>query len=210
MLSAIQTIEKALKEIYQIDSSYKVEDFLQSLDTKTQEGLLLIHDESEKRDEISIGVHLGEKTREALATYPNWGDLWAPDQVSAFGVAAEEISHFHYLLFHSTQGRQVSQFELELQGDIDRFLLTYFSLRRDQPEETYRHLYERLFFQFRWVENLSAEQRVRYSDANSFAKKFILKIGKSIHSAETVDATLSYLRKFYRMGQPDRMSVLSR
>jgi hypothetical protein len=63
-----------------------------------------------------------------LASFQNWqGTAWSHDQIAAFTLVAEEVSHFHYLLHHAHQGRQVSQFELELQGDVDKLLLTYFA-----------------------------------------------------------------------------------
>ena len=129
----------------------------------------------------------------------------------AFTVAAEEISHFHYLLYHASRTRQVSQLELELQGDIDKFLLTYFAnfWKMESSEEIFDALFELLFYRFRLAENLGPEERSRYLEANNLARRFIRKCATSLSDSEQRERIFRQLRKFYRLGASEKISFIS-
>ena len=50
------------------------------------------------------------------------------ENLDPFCVAAEEVSHFVYLFFCARAARQVTQLELELQGEVDKYLSSVFLL----------------------------------------------------------------------------------
>src|SRR5205823_14442801 len=127
-----------------------------------------------------------------------------------FSVAAEEVSHFQYLLFHATSGRSVSQFELELQGEIDKFLLTFFAVSSGGKfdEQLFGTLFEQFFYHFHLAESLTQEQRVRYMEANHVAKRFIRRCGKLLAlEGGRRDRAFSLLRRFYRVDSAEKLSL---
>jgi hypothetical protein len=73
--------------------------------------------------------------------------------------------------------------------------------------ETWVYLYEKLFFQFKWAERITAEEKERYEEAHRIARKFILNLSPALRSAEGLASVLTHLRQFYRMGQADRLTA---
>ena len=176
MKQAVRKIDRALKRLYNLEGRYRAEDFLiQKPVADSQQGALFVQKESESND-LQVGIYLSREVYKELESFREWRPReWSRDQVSAFTVAAEEVSHFHYLLFHVEKGRSVSHLELELQGEIDKFILTFFAnLQTGEAEKTFEALFEQLFHHFRLAENLSEEQRARYQAASDYARKFLL------------------------------------
>jgi hypothetical protein len=135
MKAAIRRIDRALKELNNLDQTLRAEDFLLApKEGRAPAGALYIQ---EQGDDVSVGIYLNSGVARELGTFPKWkmGELTL-DQKRAFAVASEEVSHFHYLLFHLAGGRAVSRLEMELQGEVDTFLLSYFASAEAGKEET--------------------------------------------------------------------------
>lgn len=170
--AAIRSMDRALKRLYNLEPGYRAENFLVSRPVNVKaagnadfKGALYVRTNpwAESVADLSLAIYLSEPVVEELASFRSWRtSLWSRAQIAAFTVAAEEISHFHYLLYHASRTRQVSQLELELQGDIDKFLLTYFAnfWKVESSEEAFDALFEQLFYRFRLSE-ISAPRNER-------------------------------------------------
>jgi hypothetical protein len=224
--TVIKTIDRAIKRLYNIDLKFKAENFVLRDDepividgeeedpTKVRSGqmhaALLVKTEGENAQELSVGIFLSHAMRDILASINHWDvGSWNHSQVSAFVAAAEEISHFNYLLFHSSRGRKVSQLELELQADVDKFLLVFFSVikGRETTGAFFERLYDQLFLHFRLREGLSREQRERYENANTFAKAFVLKFRPLLKQKSSYSQALQLARHFYRVNCAEKISL---
>ncbi len=225
MKSAIKKIDRAIKKLYNIDLPYHAEDFLVSQEVKKQvqlragktenealRGALYLHSgtSEESSRELSLGIYLSETVRSQLSKLRPDPRLWSASEMGAFTIATEEISHFHYLLYHASQGRSVRQLELELHGEIDKFILAFFagSYSPDDLKVWFEDLFERLFVSFRWRDDLSEEEASRYREASDFAKKFVRKIERNLASSHTYEKALRLLRWFYRLSSADKISFL--
>ncbi|MBY0370058.1 hypothetical protein K2X33_05190 [bacterium] len=212
-MKVLSEIERALKRLYNLDSSLQVQDFLvqKPLPGTIAPGALYVCTPDQASDDLNIGVFLHSNILEQLAL-PS-GESWSGPQLAAFGVAAEEISHFHYIAHHAPQGRGISQLELELQGDIDRFLLTFFaqlsSSGQTEPE-VFEPLFEKLFESFTLVERLTSEQKERYLEANRVAKAFLNKNASDLKDRRKHPRFLKLAREFYRRGLADKINQSTR
>ena len=66
------------------------------------------------------------------------------DALDALGLIIEGVSHFVCLIWHAQAGRSCTQFELELQAEIDKFALMH-ELLREQRGRAPADLRQRLF-----------------------------------------------------------------
>ena len=88
------------------------------------------------------------------------------DNFTDFCLAVEGVSHFVYLALRAAQSRPVSQLELELQAEVDKFACcllvagTAASLRR------------RLYGDVVYADDLDADERERYRTANREAGRY--------------------------------------
>lgn len=222
MKIAVRQIDRALKRLYNIDTPYRAESFLLSnpihrpvpkVANSDFQGALYIQGSVSSLDDeadINVGIFFNDGIKKQLKNFHQWEKHWTPDQLRAFTVAAEEISHFHYFLFNAKRKRAISQFELEMQGEIDKFLLTYFAqlVGTTHLRKRFDGLFEHLFHCFRLGGHLKLHERERYLDANTFAKKFIVRIRKDLENHYRMESALKEVRKFYRMDLAEKMGFL--
>jgi hypothetical protein len=210
--NAISKIDRALKRLYNLHSPLQAEDFLlrrpysSSVD-QAPPGALYIEPPTPEEDTLSLGIYLNPSVQTALDDFPQWARHWNAQQLAAFGLAAEEVSHFHYVAHHAPQGRGVSQLELELQGEVDKFLITFFA--RPVAEEPFTALLERFFENFHFHPKLDAEQRERYAHAHTMAKAFLVKHADLFRGAPQ-DKLLKIVREFYRLSLEEKVSLATR
>lgn len=212
MKSAIRKIDRAIKQLYNIDVKFKAEHFLLKLATDEEtsaicNGQLLIRE----NEGLELAIYLNSPVRKQLSRFGSWKEIpWTTEQLGAFCVATEEVSHFLYLLHHVVGGRPVSQLELELQAEIDKFVLTLLS--HPHTEDTaseFDLLFDRLFTRFRLADKLTPEQQDRYLRANALAKRFIRKWVRGLSDPGQRDKVLRTLRRFYRLSQSEKLSLLA-
>lgn len=213
MKHAIRKIDEAIKNLYHLDLPHNAADFLVRRPVVAQtkrevQGSLYLVPTGE---DLSIGIYLHPKVREALSDFKRW-DLgaWTHEQKHAFATATEEVSHFIYFLFQANQGRKVSQFELELQGEIDKFLLLFFSNQEESQEAKFESLFESVFSHFRWATGLEEEEQKRYEDAHLYAKTFALSLKERLKTRQGVLEAVDFLRKYYRLSTAEKVSYLHR
>ena len=104
---------------------------------------------------------------------------------------AEGVSHFVLLTWRAQRDLPVSLLELELQAEVDKFLIGLISDVSDAEG-----LIERLFVRTRLREDLSDEDSRRYRDASSLAHTYC----RSLPDRPDEEAMRS-LRRFWRFGQ---------
>lgn len=197
MKKAIHAIDRALIDLYAIDSEMAATDFLLSPGNQTQSGALIIEKGTSEED-LNIGILLNPKIAEALTQFRTWPAINNPiNEIRSLAVATEEVSHFRYFVFHTLQSRAVSELEIEFQGEIDKFLVFYFAMGKiDSPG--FDSLFQQFFEKFSFAPDLSEERRHRYEEAHRRAKSFISRLRGPLIEAKTPEAVFQYLRRFYR------------
>jgi len=149
----------------------------------------------EEKDQVSLGVYLGELR---LRRIERQG--LERTNLADFCTAAEEVSHFSYLLWSARNRRPVSLLDVELQGEIDKFLLA--SLYFSRKEDLFQRIFERVSFDRR-IQRLG---RLRYREANRLGGKFCRTLGELFDRGGTRRAALAHLRAFYRMNTQSRLA----
>lgn len=210
MKNTVRRIDRALKKLYALDTAYCAELFLldrrpRDADASERAAVYLRANDS---NELSVGIYLDPPLLKDLKSV-RYGDVFSvpPKQLDAFSVVTEEVSHFHYLLHHAVEaGRAVSRIELEAQGEIDKFMVSYYAFGGDRGDASalFDALFEKLFVRFDWADHLSGKQRERYLEANDLARRFILSIRPLLERAGSADEALRQLRRFYSMPQLEK------
>jgi hypothetical protein len=192
----LQALQRKLEGIYRLRANSPVERFLiseEQLKSLRPEGSdtgpqVLLREDGEEA--LSMAVHVDEETLRHIER-KRLADVGLKELLSA----AEEVSHFVYLSWSAENEKRVSLLDVEIQGEIDKFLLA--SLAR--PHD--RGLLTRLFSRFRYREPMSAELRRRYEEANRLARRFCRSLG-------VLKGSLSRLRRFYRLSPQARLILL--
>jgi len=122
----------------------------------------------------------------------------ANDQFLQF---VEGVSHFVYLVERARTGLPATQLELELQAEVDKFVMLGMGARQADRRtrlELHTLLYERVEF----LHPESSEAGHRYRFANELAARFTARL----LDAEAQSARL-LLQRFYRAGQSDKIHL---
>lgn len=220
MRRVVRKIDRALKDIYHLDHDLDAHKFLilddysdlkriSSITIAGFDGALLVN---EGESWLSLGIFLNETVRRSLATLPfDHNQKWKVSHFKAFNVAVEEVSHFHCLVHHCNSGRSLSSLELELQAEIDKFVVIFFARLQfsKKPISTFDALYEKQFNSFSLSNDLTVEQKERYLEANRLAMRFLNHCRKHFYSPKNFDRALRCLRNFYRLNRSEKLSYIS-
>lgn len=207
----LDTLQKQLSDIYRLGPGYDVRDFLITDPTMakalgqgallgdSEETLLMLQD----GEELSLSLFLDADLLGRLENGNPLNKLQA-DMLDDLWKVLEGISHFLCVVWKAEQDRTVSLLELELQGEIDKYVSTML-LAMSQADQVLPHkLHSCLFGNVRYHEELTVEQRSRYRSANDYAARFCHGLKKQLIDGDGV--AFEKLRSFYRLQLGDKIS----
>jgi hypothetical protein len=216
MKTAIRKIDRAIKTLNNVEHDHKAEDFIvrepEAVGQIDPAGALYIREEKDAHQEgVAVGIYFHPQVARELGSFRRWemDNLTLP-QKRAFAVASEEVSHFNYLLRQVHSGRAVSRFEMELQGEVDVFLVTFFATTGQGRElEAFDTAFRQAFEAFGLVDGLSSDEKDRYREANQGARRFLHKLREDLCHPDTRAEALRRIRQFYRLGLADKMALIA-
>lgn len=210
-MRAVSKIDHALKTLYQLTHRLQAKDFLvkisQSSESKVSnrlgKGSLLIS--QPKVDDLEIAIYLHPKILDVLSHFSKWPrSEWTFEQFEAFTVAVEEISHFNYLVERAQKNQSVSGWELELQSEIDRFVIAFMVQKHQRKLPSFDELFERHFSNFTWDASISKQDLARYEDAHRFAKNWVAKLRPAFQHPKKWPWLVNQLRTFYHAPREEK------
>jgi hypothetical protein len=211
MPAVLRALQGGLESMYRVETDLDVCDFLVGGDEREalqverapREQLLIRRDD----EGLQLGLFVDERTLENLAMRDPRRRLDAQN-LQDFLLAIEGVSHFVYLVHRARQERPVSAVELELQAEVDKYLvalLVSWNQTGDPPPD----LRERLFANIRFAGDLSREERERYELANSAADEYASSLEERFVRTRAVDDMLGEVRRFYRKGLAEKLEYIS-
>lgn len=157
----------------------------------------------QRGEELELGLFLDESVIHALSRS---GAAWTRERLGAHCQAVEGVSHFVYLTHRASVPRPVSQLELELQAEIDKFATVLLQLWRAGRREAAGALRARLFERVSYRENLSVVERERYEKANVLARAYCRFLEARYVVRNSIEGLLGDLRRMYRLGAGEKLS----
>jgi hypothetical protein len=211
MPAVLRALQGGLESMYRVETDLDVCDFLVGgeerdalhVERAPREQLLIRRDD----EGLQLGLFVDERTLENLAMRDPRRRLDAQN-LQDFLLAIEGVSHFVYLVHRARQDRPVSAVELELQAEVDKYLvalLVSWNQTGDPPAD----LRERLFANIRFAGDLSREERERYELANSAADEYACSLEERFVRTRAVDDMLGEVRRFYRKGLAEKLEYIS-
>lgn len=208
----IGSIQRQLSAIYRIEAKSHASDFLledeehANLASREKlpesDGMLLVLEEA---GDVWIGLYLDSNIRGELEARDPYA-LLDSGNLSPFLTAVEETSHFLYLLWSVGNGRPVSRFQLELQGEVDKFASSALVLKgqgwRARESRSPGVLHQILFGAAEIDTRLDEEEASRYLAAHQLAARYCRTLEKRYlpsRGPARIPAMLMDLRCFYRL-----------
>lgn len=208
----LNDLQSELEGRYDVSTPHRVEDFLfhdrrlageLSGDASLQgapEALLV----SQASDDLDVSLFLDLSVMRCLPDGSGGQRLHAGN-LDAFWVALEGVSHFLYLVWSAALNRCVTRLEMELQAEVDKFVIAARWLQRQSGQARLDALRCRLFRRVAYRSSLDGDSRERYWQANSLAARYCEAIGDDLQRPRREPQLTAELRRFYRMGQAQKM-----
>lgn len=193
------SIQSHIERIYGLELQVKVDEYLIDRETclrlagdAAAAGAVVVR-KSGDDESFQVGVYIGE---EALARV---SDRLTADNLAHFCAVTEEVSHFAYLMWNVGRGRPVTQLELELQAEVDKFITSTLLLARQNRGLVPKALLDRLFWDTEVRSGLDPERVERYSAASAFARSYCCSLVRHFLGPARLPELLVELRRFYRL-----------
>jgi hypothetical protein len=202
-------VQRRLEGIYALEADVPVTDFLMPEDASrgfpgAGSRTLL----SQEGEELSLAVVLEDALGDELAQ----GDPRVrldDDNLPALCVLTEEVSHFRYLLFCARSGRTITELELELQAEVDKYLTATCLISLQNEGAVSKRLRDLLFRRYRLREGVSAERAERYHTASRLADRYCGWLERRLLQPSRLDELCREARRFYRLGQRDKLERIA-
>jgi hypothetical protein len=181
----LRRIQRRLEGYYGLERAPSVTRFVRDGDLGSREVVLV----RQSNDELQIALVLPPESKQV----PEGGTL-----SDAWLQVAEGVSHFLYLAERARVHLPVTQLELELQAEVDKFLLSL-----EFSTDSARRLLDRMFDRPRFLDDAGTEAGDRYRLAHQLAARFVSRV----LVANDRSRAQQQLRSFYRAGQTEKIHL---
>lgn len=130
--------------------------------------------------------------------------------LNEFLIALEGVSHFHYLVWNAVHARQVTQLELELQAEVDKYITATLLLRQQGVIDDSEEFHQRFFSAVTYALDGACTTGKRYREANHYAAKYCRTLNRRYPAQHQQAAFLNELRRFYRLSQNEKIRSIER
>jgi hypothetical protein len=190
---ALKTVQERLESYYGLEKTPDVTDFVRVGDASSREMLLL----RQTGESLEVALVLPPRSHAELPC------LEDPAQATDHCLQIlEGVSHFVYIAERARTGLPTTRLELELQAEVDKFVLLALGARPLGPESV-ESLHDWLYERVRFLHPADTEAGERYRMANDLAARFVARL---VRASESYDRQ-HVLRRFYRSGQTDKIRL---
>jgi hypothetical protein len=208
----LSELQELIGGIYDVRIAHDVYDFLvtdrgqlpAAARGGTAEEELLVAQPLAEGDEVALSLYLDPALLERLARADPLVRLHAGN-VADWWTVLEGVSHFLYVAWNAGHDKPVSLLELEMQAEIDKYVASYWLLRRQSPGHFPGQLRHLLFERTR-IDPRAGERTGLYREASRYADRFCARLEQRLVRAETrrsagslEQSVLPELRRFYRL-----------
>jgi hypothetical protein len=178
-------VQRGLERLYRLENNAAVDDFVTHAEAGEREALLL-REAEDGALEIRLRVPRLDESLDAICQI------------------IEGVSHFVYLADRAARAREATQLELELQAEVDKYVVLAASMPTFDESES-RRLRTRLYEDVKFVHEETSEVGERYRLANDYARRFTRRLEREFVMRARFDEMRTELRRFFHLGQGEKL-----
>ena len=204
-------MQRGLEALYRVETGVEIEDYVVGTDVRDflvprrrpREQLFALDEDGEAQLALFIDP-------EAIANLEarDPARRLDDDNLGDFLLAIEGVSHFIYAVCCARVDRRVSQLELELQAEVDKYV-TCLLVGAPEPAAS-TTLRRRLFADPAYEPDLDADEHARYRAANDNANRYAAWLEATFVATRRIPEMLGELRRFYREGLAAKLARIAR
>ncbi len=183
----IGRVQRSLVHFYALEAPPPVEDFVVESDDIARERVVVRQIEGA----VELALELP-------------AELLAGREVGLDGMCqlVEGVSHFVLLAERARRELPTTQLELEMQAELDKWLL----LASDKPRRARDALCARMFDRARFLDPAGSERGDRYREAQRLAQRLIARLERQYLERGRLTALRAALRRFYSAGPSEKFA----
>jgi hypothetical protein len=189
-------VQGALERLYRLDRVVSVEGFVHDAGSGEREALLL----REGADgDLEVSVRL-----------PPLPEPEASLELDTLCQIIEGVSHFVYVVERARLGRAATQLELEVQAEVDKWVVLAASIRSFDTRRSARlraRLYEDFVFLHDETSEAGRELAERYRVANDVAHRFVRRLERDFVGRARFGELQAELWRFFHIGQEGKLRL---
>jgi hypothetical protein len=214
--ATLASLQDALAEIYDLPDTPDVREFLMTDRARLRgiaaarpcdEQLLL----AEEGDTLSMALFIDRAVLERLARRDPQASLTHANLADWLTVA-EGVSHFVYVAWNTGFDKPVTLLELELQAEVDKYVLAAWLLTAQNAGRFPIELHHVLFERTRVDPQAAQDRAGLYRTASHYAARFCRRVGALLERQRrhSMREALAELRRFYRWGSARKLAFIDR
>ncbi len=204
-------VQRGLESLYRVDTGVAIDDFMigdaaraELAPTRRPREQLLV---TEDGGEVSLALFIDPDVLANLGTNDPSRRL-GDHNLGDFLLAIEGVSHFIYTILCARLDRPVTQLELELQAEVDKYVTCLLATAPD-PALSFE-LRRRLFGDCAYAADLDHDESHRYRAANDNANRYASWLEQTFVTRRRIPEMLAELRRFYRLGLAAKLGQIAR
>ena len=210
-MHTLSRVQRGLESLYRVETGVEVEDFVVGAELRDElvrerrprEQLLVMEGDGE----MSLALYICPNALANLDTNDP-GRRLDDRNLGDFLLAVEGVSHFIYAICSAKVERKISQLELELQAEVDKY--TTCLLQTDASAPASELLRRRLFGDAEYEPDLDADEHHRYRAANDNAQRYAQFLEDAFVTRRRIPEMLAELRRFYRLPLAEKLATCAR
>ena len=204
-------VQRGLEALYRVDTGVEIGDFV--VTAELRDALVVAR---RPREQLLVWETEGEMALALFIDPDALANLISHDPSHRLGdhnlgdflLVIEGVSHFIYAIRCARTERPVSQLELELQAEVDKYVTC---LLATEPEAGMSAaLRRRLFDDASYEPDLDHDERARYRSANDNAQRYAAWLEQAFVVPRRIPEMLAELRRFYRLGLAGKLATIAR
>jgi hypothetical protein len=215
----LQSLYQKLADLYELEAPHNIDDFLitdrtlaaplQTITMQKAREQLFVR---ESYRQLDVTLYLDQSVLANLKSENPVSGLNL-SEINDYWLAIEGISHFLYLTWRGSYDRPMTQLEMELQAEIDKYLCSCLSLAglalplaspslsNNLREQWLKQLHHILFEQTTIVAGQNTD---RYATANRYAARYCQALRPQLQQGMSL-TLINELRRFYRLSQSEKL-----
>lgn len=200
----LEALQTRLEQLYDLAVPYRVSDFLVtdpvlaralSADSRHAPEALLLQQSDEALD---VSLFIDQAVLDRLEGHDPAAP-WPAGTLQDWWLAMEGVSHFLAVVWRALRRRATTVVELELQAEVDKFVLTAWALGETHGTAALPSLHDALFRRSRPRGELEAPLQSRYRRASHLASSYCDRLPRQHSVWPPGRELLGELRRFYRL-----------
>ena len=215
MTSVLSHMQRSLESLHDVKTELDVEAYLIDSEVRSEIPGALFHVPEQlfvrdALDSCELALYIDASILNALKRDNPFKHLHAHN-LEHFCVALEGVSHFVLVAFCGNHGRCVSALEMEIQAEVDKFVMIWAMLIRQEGRfAATRHMFEvlpQLFESYALHDGLSQNEIERYHAASLTARMYCYFLLQRYADTPFGSSMKHHMRRFYRQDLCGKMCV---